>query len=73
MINIELTEQDAQQFRDFQQHYDLFTVLNNSGVFDIRNGTALLNFDSTGTLSDIDCNFKLYKRGKSVLVGLHVV
>ena len=73
MINIELTDQEAQLFKDFQQHHDTFMVLNNSGVFDIKNGTALLNFDSIGTLTDVDCSFKLFKKGKATLLTLRVV
>jgi hypothetical protein len=63
MINLEVTAEE----------YELFTTLKDSGVFDIRNGVATLNFDSNGTLADIDCNFKLYKRGKPIVAKIFVV
>lgn len=74
MINIELTNEEAVLFRKFREHQDTFSVLDQAGVFDIRNGKAVLNFDSSGTLCDIECNLKLYKRGMVIvplLVELH--
>lgn len=73
MTSIELSSQDAALFVSFQKNYDTFMTLKDSGVFDIRNGTAVLNFDNNGTLTDIDCNFKLYKKGKPVIVALQVI
>lgn len=72
MVKFELSDIDSALFLEFQKNYDTFSVLQNSGIFDIRNGLAQINFDGTGTISDIDCNFKLYKRGKPVLVALHI-
>ena len=69
MINIQVTEEEAKQFVVFQQNYDTYMVLSNSGVFDVRNGVATVNF---GTITDIDCNFKLFKRGKPIVISLHV-
>lgn len=63
MITVQLTEQE----------HELFTLLQDSGVFQVRNGVATLNFDSSGTITDIDCNFKLFKRGKPIATCLHVV
>lgn len=73
MINIDLTEEEATLFVEFQEYYETFTALRNSGVFEVRNGTATLNFDAGGTVTDIDCSFKLYKQGMPVLVDLQVV
>ena len=34
------------------------------GVFNIRNGKAILNFDDLGLLAEIEGQIKLWKRGK---------
>ena len=70
---IELTDNEARLFRAFQEHHETFYVLYNSGMFDVRNGTALVNFDAGGSVSDIDVSFKLYKRGKPVIIGLQQI
>lgn len=60
LIKIEITEFDAVQFRDFQKHYQQFMTLVKAGVFEIRNGTAMLSFDNTGTLKTITRNDYIY-------------
>ena len=37
------------------------------GVFNVRNGKAILNFDSDGTLAEIEFNVKKWKRNKESL------
>jgi hypothetical protein len=71
-MKVELSDHDAQLFLEFQKDYVNYSVLKESGVFDIRNGIAQLNFNAEGTVTDIECNFKLYKRGYPVLVNLHI-
>lgn len=71
---IELTDSDAQRFIEFQKNYDTFSTLQEAGVFNVRNGKATLNFDPKGTLTDVECSVKLYKRGIEVtpiLITLH--
>lgn len=63
MINVELTEQDALLFRQFMEHRDKFQLLLDNGVFNIRNGSALLNFSPIGDLTQIDINVLMYKKG----------
>lgn len=73
-MTIELTDQDAELFLKFREHQDSFAVLEKAGVFNIRNGHAVLNFDANGTLGDIECTVKLYRKGVRVipiLVQLH--
>ena len=73
-MTIDLTDEDAVLFRKFREHQDTYAVLLDAGVFSIKNGKAVLNFDAQGTLCDVECNIKLYKRG-TVLVPLlvHVI
>ena len=37
------------------------------GVFNIRNGKAILNFDELGLLAEIEGQIKLWKRGKEAI------
>ena len=37
------------------------------GVFNIRNGKAILNFDEMGLLAEIEGQIKLWKRGKEAI------
>lgn len=75
-IVIELTDKDALLFRKFREHQDTFTTMENAGIFDIRNGKAILNFDSIGSLNDIEANMKLYRKGLAIIpmvVKLHPI
>lgn len=73
MISVLLSKEDSELFMAFQQHHAAFTTLYDAGVFSVRNGTATLNFDSSGTLTDINCNIKVYKKGFPPVVGLHLI
>jgi hypothetical protein len=53
---------EAQQFMLFQAHYEPITVLLDADVFSIRNGSATLHFDHTGTLQTIQRSDYLYSR-----------
>jgi hypothetical protein len=53
LVNIELTEKEVEQFLILKAH----------NVFGLRNGSATLNFDSEGTLTEINCAVKIYKKG----------
>lgn len=74
MQRIELTDKDAELFLKFREHQDVFAVLEQAGVFNVRNGKAMLNFNSQGHIMDIDCTIKTFKRGVEVipiLINLH--
>jgi hypothetical protein len=74
MVTIELTDEEALLFRKFREKQDTFMTLEEAGVFDIRNGKATLNFDANGTLCEVDCVLKLYKRGLAIVpVIVHMV
>lgn len=59
-ITIFLSEQDAQLFKEFQRNHYNFTLLMDKGVFNIKNGSAVLNFDSNGVISTIQRADVLY-------------
>jgi hypothetical protein len=67
LTKIELTNEEAKQFLAFRQYQDLFTTLLKNGVFNTRNGQAILNFDANGTLTQIDLNMVMFKKGYPLL------
>jgi len=62
MITIELKDSEAVLFRKFQQVYSTFKVMDESGIFEIRNGSAEVHFDNDGTVREIARHDKLYKK-----------
>ena len=62
MIPIELTDEDAILFRQFREHQSLFQSLLKAGVLETKNGMAILNFDSDGSLTEIRKDVLTYKR-----------
>lgn len=47
---------------------ELFTLLETVGVFDIKNGKAIINFGPDGGIEEIKLDITRYKRGKPILV-----
>ena len=44
MIAIELNQEEAQLFVEFQKNYKNFEILYKSGIFDLKNGHAEIHF-----------------------------
>ena len=61
MIGAELVKVDLQV-----REAVLFNTLYEAGVFQIKNGSATLNFDSEGTLTQIEKRVISFKRGKVI-------
>lgn len=59
-IAIYLPDEEAKKFLLFQQYHDVFLILLQSGVFDIRNGSVALHFDQFGSLNLIQRADTLY-------------
>lgn len=59
-IAIYVADADAAKWLVFQQHYDTFDILVNSGVFNVRNGSVSLHFDREGVLKTINRADLLY-------------
>lgn len=72
MITIDLTEDDALLFRAFRQHQDNFSTLLARGVFNVRGGKAIINFDPEGVISEIKFDITGYKRGLPPNQFLHL-
>lgn len=59
-ITIFATDQTAQQFLTFQEHFDVFQALEKYNAFEIKSGYATLHFDSLGRVGSVDI-FRHYK------------
>ena len=54
MIKLELTKEDAELFKLFREHQDLFKSLLDAGLTDTANGKLILNYNYLGKLCDIE-------------------
>ena len=70
-IKIELSELDARMFMEFQKNYETFSTLLQSGVFNIKNGNAVINFDKEGVLREITLHTIGYKKGHPIVAVIH--
>jgi hypothetical protein len=61
-IAVFIPDEEASKFLLFQQYFNPFTVMLDSGVFTIRNGSAILHFDSQGELQAINRADVLYSK-----------
>ena len=53
-VAVYMPDAEAQQFLQFKEHYDKVTILIKSGAFEVRNGSVVMHFDSTGTLKAVN-------------------
>ena len=66
-IAVFVADADAEKFLLFQEYYEPFTAMVDSGVFSIRNGSAIMHFDNDGVLQAINRADVLYSRRHSML------
>ncbi len=64
-IAIYMDDKEAEIFRQFREFQDLFNMLLTYKVFNVKNGKAILNFNSDGKICDIETQVHIYKIGKS--------
>jgi len=67
LIDVRMTEYEAQSFIEYQKNHLMFNILKDAGVFNVRNGKAILNFDAGGILTEVKCDVTTYKLGKPVV------
>ena len=58
---IYLKDDDIAMFVEFQKHYDRFKILSDNGLFSMKNGKAIINFDQNGQIGSISMDFIRYK------------
>jgi len=61
-ITLILTGAEAELFKEFQRHHELFTLLRERKVFDQKSSAVTLHFDEQGTLQTIQRADFLYSR-----------
>ena len=59
---VELSAQEAELFKQFRKHQELFTIMCQYGALDVKNGNVILSFDPAGVLKDIKGDLSLYHR-----------
>lgn len=69
MITLQLTEQEAQAFRNYREHQDAIDVMLAAGVFDMRRGSVEVHFDLEGKIGAIIGHPTLYKRDQLVVIA----
>lgn len=62
MVNIELTDNEAELFKQFRQNEPNFTAMLSCGVFDVKKGQVILSFSAEGKLTDVDIHIKAFKK-----------
>jgi len=53
-IPIYVADEEAAKFLLFQQHYDVFCLLLEAHVFDVRNGSVTMHMDNDGAIKAIN-------------------
>lgn len=66
LIKIELSAEDCELFKLFQQYHEDFRTLVDSGLFNVRNGSVIVNFNPQGQLSTVEIHQNTYRRRQSV-------
>ena len=56
LINVSLTNEDAILFVEFRKLQDEFMILRKNGIFDVKNGSITIHFDSEGLVRKIETN-----------------
>jgi hypothetical protein len=59
-IAVYIPDEEAKKFLLFQEYYQEFCLLIDSGVFKIRNGSAVIHFDKRGEIKAINRSDILY-------------
>jgi len=67
IATVYLTDDEAKQFINFQEHYDNFVILSNSKVFDQRGSAVTLHFDKFGVIRTIQRADVLYDHRSTFL------
>jgi hypothetical protein len=61
-IAVYVADEEASKFLLFQEHFDVFSTLLESQVFEQKNATILLDFDYLGVLQSVRRNDYLYSK-----------
>jgi hypothetical protein len=64
LITVQLTPEDAELFVLFRRYQDKFKDMIEAKMFEIRNGSATIDFSPQGHMMDIKFNVVAFKRNK---------
>lgn len=53
-IAIYIPDDEAKLFLKFQEHYETFCLMQNHGVFDVKNGSVTMHMDKNGAIKAIN-------------------
>lgn len=62
-VAVYLPDAEAKKWLLFQEFYSPFTLMLDSHVFEVRNGSVVLHFDANGSIQAINRTDYLYKHG----------
>lgn len=62
MVRLDLPVREAALFVQFQKHHDKIMTLLESGILDLKNGTATLAFNNDGVLTNIETTKIAFRR-----------
>ena len=65
-VTITLSNTDIEKFKQFMKEYNKITILQESGLFEIKNGQIIIDFSNTGDIMSINLSRKLWKRSSKV-------
>lgn len=65
-VKIELTDSEAESFKEWRENQDRFEVLLSGGVFDIRSGSASIFFNKDGVITNIRKDTVSYQRKREL-------
>lgn len=72
-VVITLTKDEAASFMKWREHQDAFELLLSHNIFDIKNGSAELHFNSVGHIASIDAHVKLFRRPQTGTTSLTAI
>lgn len=70
MIQLELTDVEAESFKTWRKHQSIFEVLLERHIFSVKKGTATLYFNDRGVLTDARVDVPVFQRRKQNLSTL---
>lgn len=73
MQTLHLSDQEASDFLHWVKNRDKWLLLMDSGVMDIREGSAEIHFDAKGNIGAIKAHVNVYKRDPNAALMLITV
>lgn len=61
MVTVELSPIEAASFLKWREHQPVFETLLDSGILDIKNGSAEIHFNKLGQIASIDAHVKVFR------------